>query len=75
MRNEWETVWTFDTAQYQIALQATPDYDLDLSFDEDGETRANLESGLWQSFGSRIIVRHKPTGAILGEDSLWGSIY
>lgn len=75
MRSEWEIMWTFETANFSVEWAITPDYDLDLSWDEDGEVRAKLESGEYQSFGSRVTVTHKATGEIIGEDSLWGSIY
>jgi len=71
----WQTLWTFETAQFRIEWRVTPDHDVDLSFDETGETAANLESGLWVSFGSEVRVVHKATGIELGSDSLWGSIY
>lgn len=65
----WETMWQFKTANFTIRAQVCPDYDVDASFDETGETQANLDSGLWQAFGTRVQVLE------LGSDSLWGSIY
>jgi len=73
MFNSWETVWTFQTARVTVTLAFAPDYDLDLSWDEDGEARANLESGLWQAFQSRVTVTID--GVERGEDYLGGSIY
>ena len=69
----WENMWSFKTAHYRITWDITPDDDCDLSWDNTGEARENLASGLWQCFGSRVAVWHR--GKIIGEDTLWGSIY
>lgn len=52
---------------------AVEDNDLDLSWDEDGSTRAGLESGKFCSFG--VVVTVYCRGSKVGEDSLWGCIY
>lgn len=75
MNAPWETLYTFKTANFSIEWAVQIDYDIDLSFDETGETREKLESGEWQGFVSRVQVVHIPTGAVLGEDYLGGSIY
>lgn len=66
-------MFRFETANFIVRATIQQDYDLDLSWDEDGETRAKLESGEYQSFGTIVTVEHK--GLELGSDSLWGSIY
>lgn len=69
----WETVWTFKTARCCVELAFAPDDDIDLSWDETGKTRANLESGLWQAFQSCVTVTID--GVECGVDYLGGSIY
>lgn len=73
MREQWEEMWRFETARLVVKWEITPDYDVDLSWDETGETRDNLESGLWQCFLSRVRVALD--GRVIGEDYLGGSIY
>lgn len=75
MRNNGETVWSFETANLKIEAIMTPCTDLDLSWDDDGSTREGLESGLYQAFDTDVRVTHKATGAELGSDSLGQSIY
>lgn len=72
-RSEQVEMWRFETANFVIRATIEQDYDLDLSWDEEGEARDKLDSGEWQSFGTVVTVSHK--GIELGEDSLWGSIY
>ena len=69
----WTTVWRFDTKRFTVALQMTPDDDLDLSWDETGETQDKLASGEYTAFGSRVVVYCD--GQQVGSDSLWGSVY
>ncbi len=71
--SHWETVWKFETARCRVELAFAPDFDVDLSWDETGETRANLESGLWQAFQSRVTVTID--GVERGADYIVGSIY
>lgn len=75
MARHWEKMWQFETANFRIEWDITSCDDTDVSWDESGETLANLQSGLWQAFDSRMQVVHKPTGAVLGEDYLGQSIY
>lgn len=74
MRSEQTEMWKFKTASFRIVAMIEQDYDLDLSWDETGETREKLESGEWQSFGTTVTVYTKD-GHELASDSLWGSIY
>ena len=63
----------FETANFVVRATIQPDCDVDISFDETSETRDKLDSGEWQAFGTIVTVEHK--GIVLGESSLWGSIY
>ena len=67
--------WHFHTKNFLIRWSIAPDYDLDLSWDETGEVRAKLESDEYVAFISKMEVIHKPTGNVIGEDYLHGSIY
>lgn len=71
----YETLWSFKTANFVIEWSVAPDDDVDISFDETGETQEKLASGEWLAFVSRMTVTHRETGAVLGEDFLGGSIY
>jgi hypothetical protein len=70
-----DTLWQFETKHFRVECLISPDDDADLSFDETGETQANVASDLWQAFCTEVRVVHKMTGAVLGTDSLCGSIY
>jgi len=37
MSYHWETLWTFETENLCVSWSVTGDYDLDLSWAEDGE--------------------------------------
>ena len=69
----WDTVWTFNTKSFQVSLEFGPEYDLDLSFDDDGSIREQLERGTLFAFVARVAV--KWNGATVGEDYLGGCIY
>lgn len=74
MRNKWGTVWSFETEKLEIILKLDRDhgykYDGD---DEDGETKAKLDSGEYVAFNSHVIVLLD--GEEIGSDSLYGSVY
>lgn len=74
MRNS-ETLWTFETANFRIEWNISPDDDVDTSFDETGETLEKLNSGEWFAFVSEMRCVHKQTGIELATDYLGGSIY
>jgi hypothetical protein len=57
----------------EIRLTAEPDWDPDLSWDEDGSTRDALESGLFIAFDAKVSVLRK--GVEIGADYLGGCIY
>jgi len=69
----WHTHWQFKTANFTIKYETGPEYDLDLSWDEDGETAEKLEQGLLCAFVARVAVYFD--GWCLGEDYLGGCIY
>lgn len=75
MREHEETVWVFQTKNFRVEYAVAPDYDLDLSWDEDGSTREGLERGDLYAFVAHVKIVHLPTGAILGEDYLGSCIY
>lgn len=66
-------MFRFETANFVIRATIQPDEDIDMSWDEDGETREKLNSGEYQAFATIVTVAHN--GLVLGESSLWGSIY
>ena len=69
----WDTVWTFKTANFEVALEFGPDVDLDLSWDDDGSVADGLARGTLFAFVARVAVRHD--GCTVGEDYLGGCIY
>lgn len=68
-----KTLRRFERCNFTVDVKAVEDFDLDLSFDETGEVRKQLESGELCSFGVIVTVYCK--GQEVGEDSLWGCIY
>lgn len=70
-----DEMFRFETAQFIIRATITPADDLDLSWDEDGETAAKLESGEYVAFDTAVTVTVKATGTVIGADYLGGSIY
>lgn len=69
----WENIWSFKTAQFRVDFDVTEDDDLDLSWDDDGSTRASLESGNCVAFVARVAVYHN--GRLVSGDMLGGCIY
>lgn len=69
----WENIWSFKTANFRVDYDVQADNDLDLSWDEDGQTREGLESGKYVAFVARVVVWHKSIEA--GSDYLGGCIY
>ncbi len=67
-------MFRFETKNFVIRAAIFPDVDVDTSFDETGETAENIESGLWEAFGTIVTVETKE-GVELGSDILCGSIY
>jgi hypothetical protein len=69
-----QTVWTFETARFRVALQTeeTPGFQYG-GDDEDGETQAALDSGEFVAFDSRVVVEFE--GVEIGADQLGASVY
>jgi hypothetical protein len=69
-----QTVWSFDTARFSVALEIEEidgfEYDGD---DENGETQEALDSGAFVAFDSRVVVRLD--GEEIGADYLGSSVY
>jgi hypothetical protein len=63
----------FKTKNFKVVVDAEEDYDLDLSFDEDGSVRKDLERGKLISFSARVQVFFK--GNEVATDYLGGCIY
>jgi hypothetical protein len=66
---------TFETANFRVSVDAEYDYDTDLSFDDTGKVREQIERGDLIAFQVAVTVTHKPTGTELGTDYLGGCIY
>ena len=66
---------TFTTPNYRVAVDALPEHDLDLSWDESGQTARDLDAGRLVAFCARARVTHRETGAELASDYLGGCIY
>lgn len=66
-------MYRFEIGRFAVVATIHPCYDLDLSFDDTGETRANLESGLWEAFDTCVKV--ELNGVEIASDWLGQSIY
>lgn len=67
------TMWQFRCGRFTIRAAIAPAHDLDLSWDDTGETADKLASGEWEAFDTRVAVYLN--GAMIGDDWLCGSIY
>ena len=67
------TIREFETARLRIVVDALPEDDIDLSWDEDGSTREGLESGKYIAFCAR--ARLFLGDVELARDYLGGCIY
>lgn len=74
-REAYENIWEFRTKQFAVIFSVCPDEDLDLSWDEDGETARGLDSGLYVAFVARVQVIHMASGIVLGSDHLGNCVY
>lgn len=72
-RSNQTEMFRFETANFVVRAVIVDDIDVDISYDETSESSDKLDSGEWQAFGSIVTVEHN--GLVLGESSLWGSIY
>jgi hypothetical protein len=73
--SEGNVMREFETENFIVRASAEEEFDLDLSWDEDGSVREGLESGKFIAFVAHVEVIHKDTGAVLGEDYLDNCIY
>ncbi len=73
MNIHYETIRAFRMKDFAVVVDACPDYDAELSFDEDGSVREALESGRLMSFQVRARALYK--GNELAADYLGGCIY
>lgn len=73
MRTYHETLWSFRTARFEVQWRVYPSEQLDLSWDDTGETRENLNSGLWCAFDSEMVLLLD--GAEIATDWLCESVY
>ena len=67
------TMRTFKTKNFTVVAEALEETDLDLSFDENNEVRAQLEDGALIAFCAHVEVFYR--GESVGEDYLGGCIY
>jgi hypothetical protein len=68
------TIAEFKTAQFTVIVDAVEEFDLDLSWDEDGATARGLESGELIAFAARARVFHDTLGE-LARDYLGDCVY
>jgi hypothetical protein len=64
----------FSTKQFTVRIDALPEDDLDLSFDDDGSVREALDNERLVAFCVRARVFHKTLGEV-ASDYLGGCIY
>lgn len=67
------TIWIFHTRRFTISLAWDYENDPDLSWDEDGEVTAKIESGEYVNATFRLLVEFD--GHEAGVDYLGNSIY
>ena len=48
----WETIWSFRTPRFKVTLDCTWDDDVDLPWDDTGETAEKITSGEWELCGN-----------------------
>lgn len=69
----WNNVWKFETARFAVSLDWQYEESPDLSWDDEGDTIAKLESGELGNFTFRVCVTCD--GREVGSDYLGNSIY
>jgi hypothetical protein len=69
-----EPIWCFVTRTFTVRVDALPEEDLDLSWDETGEVAKGLESGRYSAFCARAQVLDSE-GRVLAADYLGNCIY
>jgi len=68
-----DTHWEFETANFRVAFESVPEYDLDMSWDDDGTVSEQLVNGEMVAFCARVAVYYH--GSCIGEDYLGQCIY
>ncbi len=68
-----QTMRTIKAGRFTVRASIEPDYDLDLSWDDTGETAEKLNSGEWDAFQTKVAVYLD--GNEIAADYLGGSIY
>jgi hypothetical protein len=68
-----ETIYTFRTRNFCVKVEALPEYEPDLSFDESGETAEMIERGDWLCFSVRASLSSHNSD--IAEDYLGNCIY
>lgn len=67
------TIRQFETAHFTVIVDALPEHDLDLSWDDTGDVAAGLDSGRFISFVARArVMLH---GEEIASDYLGGCVY
>jgi hypothetical protein len=73
MDEDWETIWTFHTAQFTVDFAVTDELDLDLPWDDDGSVRDALERGLYVALVLRAQV--SKNDCVIGSFSVHNCVY
>jgi len=69
-----DNIFTFETENFTVKVDALVDYDVDLSWDESGETREKLETGEYTCFCAKAYVLDNQRNE-LSSDYLGACIY
>ncbi len=73
MQSKIGTIREFKTQHFHVVVDAVEEFDIDLSWDEDGSTRRGLENGTLIAFCARARVFLR--GKEIASDYLGGCIY
>lgn len=73
MRSKIGTIREFKTQNFHVIVDAIEEFDLDLSWDEDGSTQRGLENGSLVAFCARARVFFR--GLEVSSDYLGGCVY
>lgn len=75
MNNTLGVIRRFNTKNFIIEVTAEEEYDLDLSFDEDGSIQKRLQNGDLIAFCAKAEVIHRDTNDRLAIEYLCNCIY
>lgn len=67
------TIRRFKAGRFSVSVNAVDDYDVDMSFDETGEVRRDIENGRLMVFA--VVAKCYLDGIELASDYLVGCIY